>query len=134
MATLNGQTPEQIAKNIVSEAVAPQLIEIDGVTSQHLDKLARKANLTAIEALGERHWNKNRDRFRAEVVSNFINSAFKQMVKQIEKREQEMSLTYYNALIRQGMQPNEAHKLAFGNGATVEVVNETKTETVKAGK
>lgn len=127
LTTDNGtKTPAEIAKQIVSEAVQPQLVEIDGVTSQHLDKLARKANLASIEAFGERFWNKNRDRLRQEVVANHINSSFKQLVKQLEKREREMSQTYYDALIKQGMSPNDAHKQAFGSLPEPEVKTETK--------
>jgi len=126
MATLNGKTPETIAKEIINDAVTTSLIEIDGVTSQHLDKLARKANLNSIEAFGERHWNKHRDQFRREVICNFINSYFKQMVKQLEKREREMAQTYYDSLIKQGMSPNEAHKLAFNGDEKKEEVAEKK--------
>jgi hypothetical protein len=125
MATLNGQTPQAIAKEIVNDAVTPQLIEIDGITSQNLDKLARKSHLAEIDALGERHWNKNRERYRNEFVVNFVRGAYKQLVKQLEKREREMAQTYYDSLIKSGMQPNEAHKLAFASNG-VEVKPETK--------
>jgi hypothetical protein len=113
MATMNGKTPEQIATEIVKDAVQSSILEIDGVTSQHLDTLARKENKDAIETRGERFWQKNRDRFRQECVAELINKKHEALVKYIGKREQEMNLKYYNSLIEHGMQPNEAHKLAF---------------------
>jgi sulfur relay (sulfurtransferase) DsrC/TusE family protein len=121
MATLNGQTPQQIAKEIVKDAVTPSLIEIDGVTSQHLDILVRKDHRDEIDTRGENFWRKNRDRVRQEYLTEMINGAHKQLIKYLEKREKEMNLKYYESLIKGGMSANDAHKLAF-NGKETEPV------------
>lgn len=131
MALLNGQTPAQLSKEIVNAAISKFLVEIDGVTSQHLDVLARKDNKDSIEARGEKFWSKNRDHFREEMVSKLINNTHKQLVKYLDKREEEMSLKYYKSLIASGMQANEAHKLAFNGTDKIEdvPVTENKPET-----
>jgi len=116
LTTDNGsKTPEQLAKEIVKDAVTTALVEVDGVCSQHLDTLARKENKDSIEARGEKFWLKNRDRFRQETVVDLINGKFDALVKYLDKREREMNQKYYDSLIGHGMQPNEAHKLAFNN-------------------
>lgn len=124
MATLTtdtgSKTPEQLAKEIVKDAVTSSLLEIDGVCSQNLDVLVRKSHRDEIDARGENHWKKNRDRFRQEFVVDMINNSHKQLIKYINKREEEMNLKYYKSLISHGMTANEAHKLAF-NGKDVVV-------------
>jgi len=126
LTTDNGsKTPEQLAKEIVKDAVISALVEIDGVTSQHLDTLARKENKDSIEARGEKFWQKNRDRFRQECVVDMINNKYDALIKYLNKREEEMNLKYYKSLISHGMTANEAHKLAF-NGRDSETPAEVK--------
>jgi hypothetical protein len=113
MATLNGQTSQEIAKKIVSDAVTPQLLEIDGVCSQNLDVLVRKAHRDDIDSRGENFWLKNRDRFRQEFIVDSINTQHKQLLKYLDKRAKEMNLKYYESLIAHGMSVSDAHELAF---------------------
>lgn len=116
MALLNGQTPAEISKEIVKEAVTPVLHELDGVTTQHLDVLVRKDNRDVLESRGEKYWINNRDRLRQAYLTKTINGLHKQFVKYVDKRNEDMNVKYYKALIADGMQANEAHKLAFGGG------------------
>lgn len=118
MSTLNGKTPEQMASEIVKDAVTPSLIELDGVCSQNLDSLVRKSHRDEIDARGENFWLKNRDRFRQEFIVDMINGQHKQLLKYLEKRAKEMNLKYYESLIKHGMSANEAHKLAFNGKET----------------
>src|SRR5271155_162266 len=113
MAELNGKTPAVLAKEIVTEAITPQLVEVDGVCSQNLDVLVRKEHRDEIDTRGERFWAKNRERFRNEFLVTMINKQHKQLLKYLSARERTMAQTYYDSLIKSGMSPNEAHGLAF---------------------
>lgn len=112
-ATLNGKTPEQIAKEIVAEATTQALVEIDGVTSQHLDILARYECRDTIQIKGERYWTKNRDRLREETMSELINNKHKNLVKYLDKRELDANNVYFQKLVSQGMDKDAAYKAAF---------------------
>ena len=128
MATLDGKTPEQIAKEIVQDAVQSQLVEIDGVTSQHLDVLARYESRDTIQVRGEKYWTKNRDRLREETLIDLINNKHKGLVKYLDKRELDKNNEYFQKLVRDGMNKDQAYDLAF-NGK--EPVTEEKKETKK---
>lgn len=131
MATLNGQTPQEMAKDIVNKAIEKVLVEIDGVTSQHLDVMVRKDNKDSLEARGEKFWIKNREHLREEYLCKLINNTHKQFVKYIEKRELDMSVKYYQSLIKGGMSANEAHKLAF-NGVESDTATDNKPQANSA--
>lgn len=113
MTTLNGKTPEQMASEIVKDAVTSAMVEIDGVTSQHLDILARYDNRDTIQVRGERFWIKNQDRLREETLVELINNKHKGLVKYLDKREQDANNTYFQKLVAGGMDKEQAYKLAF---------------------
>lgn len=122
MALLNGKSAETIAKEIIKDAVTAQLVEVDGVTSQHLDVLARYDNRDTIQVRGERFWEKNRERLREETLVEMINNKHKQLVKYLDKREENANNEYFQKLVKGGMATDQAYKLAF-NGK-----EEPKTE------
>jgi hypothetical protein len=121
MATLNGKTPEQLATEIVKDAVESQMIEIDGVSSQHLDVLARYENRDTIQVRGEKFWTKNRDRLREETIVNLVNGRHKGLVKYLDKREQDAANSYFQKLVKGGMAKDEAFTIAF-NGVEAKTV------------
>lgn len=110
MALLNGRTPEELASEIVTEAIEPQMLEIDGVRSQELDSLARYISRDAIQVKGETWFNKNRDRLRQEAVEKLIHDKFDAIMKYMTKKEQDAKMQYFLLLRAKGMSLEQAEK------------------------
>ena len=108
MALLNGQTAEQIAKDIINKAVEPVIVEVDGVRGQELDELVRYKFSKKIYSKGEAWFKRNVDALRQEFLESVIESQYKQRQKQDAAQIEKDNMEYYKLLVSRGMSPTEA--------------------------
>lgn len=108
MATIEGKTPEQLAKEIVSAATTSVAMELNGVRVQELDKIVRYKHAQDIFSRGETYYNKMRDQWRVEILENFVAGTFKQQEKVIVAKEQKSKLDFYNLLVARGVPKDKA--------------------------
>lgn len=108
MALLNGRTPEEMASEIIADAVENQVIEIDGVRFQELEKLARYDNRDSLKA----DFEKNKDRLMKDSVEKLIADKFKAIEKYQTKREQDKRMQYFLLLRAKGMNLEEAERIS----------------------
>jgi len=108
MALLNGQSPEEISKEIITKAVESILVDIDGVRGQDLDELIRYKFSKKVYAKGERWFQKNLDNLRSEYLESVIEAQIKQRRKLDEKQQDNDNLEYFKLLVSRGMAHAEA--------------------------
>jgi len=112
MAKLNGNTPEEIAHEIVVAAVESIMVEIDGIRGQELDELLRYKYSKQIYSKGEQHFQRNKDAWRKEHLESVISAQFVQRKKLDEKQEKADSLEYFQLLVSRGVSKAEALEMA----------------------
>ena len=108
MAKLNGKTPVEIAKEIISEAIDPIMVEIDGVRGQELEELIRYKFSKKIYSKGEKWFERNLDALRQEFLESIIKGLYKTRKKADEEQEKKDVLEYYQLLQSKGMPAQEA--------------------------
>lgn len=113
MALLEGKTAEQIAADVVKDAVENKLMEISAQTHQRLEKIARYQNRTTIFNRGERAWKENGEVWTVKALEYIVESRFDQLQKQMEKAEKDAANEYFQLLVSRGMPVAEAFKQAF---------------------
>jgi hypothetical protein len=113
MPLLEGKTPEQIAKEIVSEAVESAMLEISGTANQKLEVVVRYLNRDKIQARGENWFTKNFDALRSNAVETLIESREKAITDYLDKKEQAAKDDLFRSLIARGVKVEEAYKAAY---------------------
>jgi hypothetical protein len=112
MAKMNGQTPEEMAADIVKAAVEPIVVEIDGVRGQELDELIRYRKAKHIYSKGEKWFQNNLEEFRKELLETIISAQFVQRKKMDEKQEKTDALEYFQLLVSRGVDKIQAMEMA----------------------
>lgn len=113
MATMNGQTPEQIAKAIVESAVEDVVISISGTANQKLTTVVRYLNRDKIQARGENWFKKNEEMLTSDAVETLINAREKAIVDYLKKKEQEEKDAAFRELVAKGITVKEAYDKIF---------------------
>jgi uncharacterized phage-associated protein len=112
MAQMNGQTPEEIAAEIIKAATETQMIEIDGVSNQKLIKILRYANAKKIYVKGEKWFQENLETLQTEWAQKLINSQHEQREK-LDKAERERDThEYVKLLVARGVNRFVAMQMA----------------------
>jgi hypothetical protein len=113
MALLEGKTAEQVATEIMKDAVEDKLQMISAQTFQRLVKIARYQNRTTIFNRGERAWKENEESWIAKALETVVESRYDQLEKQMTKAEKDAANEYFQLLVSRGMPVADAFKQAF---------------------
>lgn len=103
MAELNGQTPEEIAAEIIKAATETQMIEISGVANQNLTKILRYANAKKIYTKGEKWFQQNLETLQTEWLEKVITAQVKQREKLDEQEREKDATEYVKILVSRGV-------------------------------
>lgn len=112
MATVNGKTPEQMAKEIVQDAVKECLITVDGVTEQKIDDILKYRHAKDIYVKGQLWFQNNIDDLRREYVQDVVRANHVQRQKADAKAAQDEKLKYYTMLVSRGVEKAKALEMA----------------------
>jgi predicted S18 family serine protease len=112
MAKLNGQTPEEIAAEIIEAAVTSVKVEISGTANQDLEKILRYANAKKIYVKGEKWFQSNIESLQTEWLEKVIKAQAKQREKLDEKEAEQEKLEYFKILISRGVDRTQAIEMA----------------------
>jgi rRNA processing protein Krr1/Pno1 len=115
MALLEGKTPEQLAHDIVEEAVESVMHEISGTANQKLETVVRYLNRDKIQARGETWFNKNHDSLVSSALETLIEAREKAIVDYLDKKEQQSKDELFRDLIARGVKIEEAYKAAYNS-------------------
>jgi hypothetical protein len=114
MATMNGLTPEQLAKQIVNEAVESKMIEISGTSFQKLETVVRYLNREKIAARGDNWFKKNFDSLTSDAVETLVTAREKAIVDYQDKKELQAKDELFRTLLARGTAIEVAYKDAYG--------------------
>lgn len=103
MALLEGKTPEQLAKDIVSNAVESVMIEMSGTASQKLETVVRYLNRDKISARGENWFRKNHDSLVTDAIEELVNARSKAINKYQDKKENDGKRELFLMLLTKGI-------------------------------
>ena len=112
MAELNGQTPEQIAANIIKAATESVMIEISGTTAQRLTQILRYANAKKIYTKGEKWFQANLETIQTEWLEKVIEAQAKQREKLDAKERENDAHEYVKILVSRGVNRFVAMEMA----------------------
>lgn len=115
MATLNGQTPEQIAKEIVN-SLEDQAVMVSGMASEELLFLVRSKNVTTIEARGQKYFEKEKDNLIKAFLSDMIHNLAQAKKNYLADKEVKAQDDLFRLLCSKGIHPTEAVKTAYPDG------------------
>lgn len=113
MALLEGKTPEQLAKEIVNDAVESVMLEISGIANQKLETVVRYLNKDKIQARGENWFNKNHEALISSAMETLIEAREKAITNYLDKKEQQAKDELFRDLIARGVKVEDAYKAAF---------------------
>lgn len=114
MATLNGITPEQMAREIVNNAVESKMIEISGTSFQKLETVVRYLNRDKISARGEGWFKKHFDSLTSDAVETLVTAREKAIVDYQNKKELQDKDELFRTLLARGTAIEVAYKDAYG--------------------
>ena len=112
MALLNGQTPEQIAAEMIEKLTKPILVEISGITAENLDKVLRYKYSKKIYSKGEKWFSHNLEILRTEFIQDFIEAQFVQRQKLDAKETEREQYEYVTLLVSRGITRYKALEMA----------------------
>lgn len=115
MALRNGQTPEEIAKEVIDDATKSRLVEIQGTTFQKLETVVRYLTRDKIQARGENWFVKNHDALLTDTLDILIGSREKAIVDYLAKKEQNEKDEAFRELISKGITVTDAYKAVYSN-------------------
>jgi len=115
MALLNGQTPEQIASEIVA-ATEDQAVIISGMAAEELEFLVRYKNMATIQARGEKWYKQEKDNWTKSFLNDMIHSLAKAKKDYLADKEVADQHALFQLLCSRGVNPTEAIKTAYPNG------------------
>ena len=110
MALLNGQTPKEIAEDIVNPE--SQMLELDGYVFENLVKITKYNHKDELAVKSEFYWNKEKDNLIADTLKKLINDKEKTLTKYMDKRQVEKNMEYFRLLRAKGVTIDEAAKMA----------------------
>lgn len=112
MAQMNGQTPEQIAAEIMEKLQKPVLVEISGISAENLDKVLRYKYSKKIYSKGEKWFAANLENLRTEFLQDIIESQFTQRQKLDAKETEREQYEYVTLLVSRGITRYKALEMA----------------------
>jgi hypothetical protein len=112
MALLNGQTPEQIAAEIIEKMQKPVLIEISGIANQNLEQVLRYKYAKKIYSKGDKWFAANLESLRTEFLESIIEAQYDQRKKADEKAAEAEKWEYVTLLISRGLTRYKALEMA----------------------
>lgn len=115
MALLNGQTPEELAAEII-ESTEDKLIMISGLANADLDFLVQNKNVQIILARGQKYFEKERETFTKAFLSDLIHNLAKAKRKYLAEKEASDQFSTFRLLVSRGMSQDEASKIAYPQG------------------
>lgn len=110
MALLNGQTPAEIADEIVHPI--PQMLEIDGFVYENLIKVTKYMHKEKLAVKSEYFWNQEKENLIAEALKKLINDKEKTLSKQSDERDEKEVRKYFKLLRAKGLSIEEASKMS----------------------
>jgi hypothetical protein len=113
MPTLEGKTPEQIAKEIINDAVEDKLVSISGTAFQKLETVVRYLNRDKIQARGQAWFDKNVDMLTTDAMETLINAREKAIVDYLAKKELNDKDEAFRTLVARGINVQEAYKKVY---------------------
>lgn len=131
MATMNGLTPQQMAKDIINGAVESKMIEISGTSFQKLETVVRYLNRDKISARGDNWFKKNFDSLTSDAVETLVTAREKAITDYQNKKELQDKDELFRTLMSRGVAIDVAYKDAYGVAyAPKEQATEVKEMTV----
>jgi|SRR5215475_7531927 len=112
MATLDGKTPEQIAKDIIDAATQATVIEISGVAAQALEQVMRYKYAKKIYSKGEKWFKANLENLQTEFIEKVIEAQYDQRKKLDSKQEEAEKHEYVAILVSRGVNRFKAMEMA----------------------
>src|ERR1700739_3719118 len=113
MALLNGQTAEEMAAEIINEAVEDKLVSISGTAFQKLETVVRYLNRDKIQARGQAWFDKNVDMLTTDALETLINAREKAITHYLAKKELNDKDEAFRALVARGINVQEAYKKVY---------------------
>jgi hypothetical protein len=114
MALLNGKTPEQMAAEVVEDAVESKMVEISGTSFQKLETVVRYLNREKIAARGDNWLKKNFDSLVSDSVETLIGAREKAINDYINKKDRADKDDTFRTLMARGTPIEIAYKDAYG--------------------
>ena len=115
MALMNGQTPEEIAAEIV-ESTEDQIVTISGMANEDLKFLVESKNVQVILARGQKWFDSEYETFAKSFLSETIHNLAKAKRKYLSEKEATDQFATYRLLVSRGMHAEEASKIAYPQG------------------
>jgi hypothetical protein len=109
MATMNGVTPEQMAKDIVTE-LEDKLVSVSGLTFQKLTAITRYLNRDKISGRSEAWFTKNFDSLVTDAITEIVEARHKQLVKYLASKENADKRGAFVELLARGVAFKDAVK------------------------
>ena len=113
MALLNGKTAEELASEIVNDAVEDKLVSISGTAFQKLETIVRYLNRDKIQARGQAWFDKNVDMLTTDAMETLINAREKAIVDYLAKKELNDKDEAFRTLVARGVNVQEAYKKIY---------------------
>lgn len=110
MAKLDGQTPEQIAKDALKDVDI--MFTVPTVTNEALDTLAKYQARDIINIKGDKYWENNKDRLRTDMLTKLVTDKVEALTKYMTKKEETQALDFYKSLVARGVSREEAMQLS----------------------
>lgn len=117
--------PEDIAKEIIKDAVESLMIELPGTSKLHVETVVRYLNRDKISARGDNWFKKNYDSLVTDCITELVKARCKAINDYLLKKEQDDKSKSFRELIARGTAIPEAYKLVYGENK-VEVPAQTK--------
>lgn len=114
MATMNGVTPQQMAKEIIEDATESKMIEISGTSFQRLETVVRYLNREKIAARGDNWFKKNFESLVTDAVETLVQAREKAITDYMNKKELQDKDELFRALLSRGTAIEVAYKDAYG--------------------
>lgn len=113
MALLNGKTAEELASDIVNEAVEDKMIVVSGTTFQKLETVVRYLNRDKISARGQNWFQKDFDRLVTDAVETLITAREKAINDYMNKKEVQAKDELFHTLVARGVAKEQAYSEAY---------------------
>ena len=107
------QTPEQMAKAIVQEAVEPLMIELPGTTKMKVETIVRYLNRDKISARGDSWFRKHYDSLTTDALVVLVDAREKAITDYLKKKELSDKDEAFRDLVARGMAVPDAYKQIF---------------------
>lgn len=114
MATVNGKTPEQLASEIVKDAVESLMIELPGTSKPRVETIVRYLNRDKISARGETWFKKNYDSLTTDCITELVDNREKAITSYLFKKEMTDKNIAFTDLLARGTPLEEASMQVYG--------------------